>query len=186
MLQHRRPAAEDVIAAEGKTIPDIIAPGLKVLFCGINPGLYSAALGHHFAHPGNRFWKTLHAAGYTEYLLSPFEDHDLLQWGCGLTNLVERATAKARDLTSEELVEGQYRLEEKVEHCQPRFVAVLGIVAYRKAFGRRKVAVGEQARGIANARLWALPNPSGLNAHYRLDDLARLYGELREAAEFGP
>lgn len=178
MSQARRPTREEVVAAVGKTIPDIIGPGLLVLFCGINPGLYSAAVGHHFGWPGNRFWKALQDAGFTERLLSPFEDRDLLLRGYGLTNLVERATASARDVGRKELAEGQRRLDEKVRHYQPRFVAVLGIGAYRKSFGLRKAVVGEQREGIADARLWVLPNPSGLNAHYQLKDLARLYKEL--------
>ncbi len=177
-----KPTQAQVRAAEGHGLPDVMAPGLRVLFCGINPGLYSAAVGHHFARPGNRFWKTLHRARFTDRELSPWEDRELLRWGYGLTNFVERATGTAKELAAEELVQGRARLEAKVRRTQPRFVAVLGVSAYRQAFARRKVAVGEQAETLAGARLWVLPNPSGLNAHYQLDDLARVYAELRAAA----
>lgn len=180
-MKSRKPTREDVLAAEGKTLPDVIVPGLQILFCGINPGLYSAAVGHHFARPGNRFWSTLYAAGFTDGLLSPFEDRELLKCGYGLTNLVERATAGVKDLTTEELVEGRWRLEEKVGHFRPRSVAVLGIGAYRRAFGRRKAFVGEQAETMSGSKVWVLPNPSGVNAHYQLEDLTRLYRELRMA-----
>ena len=179
----RKPTREEIAAAEGQTIPDIIGPGLMVLFCGINPGLYSAAVGHHFGWPGNRFWKALYAAGFTERLLSPFEDRELLLSRYGLTNLVERATASARDLGRKELVEGRRRLEQKVRYHRPRLVAVLGIGAYRRSFGQRTTVVGEQREGIAGARLWVLPNPSGLNAHYQLEELAGLYGELLMTVE---
>lgn len=178
-----RPTREEIEAAEGKTVDDVIAPNLKVLFCGINPGLYSGAVGHHFAWPGNRFWPALHRAGFTERRLSPYEERELLERGYGITNLVERATTGAKDLRAEEFVAGRRRLEEKVGRYRPRCVAILGIGAYRRGFGRRKFEIGEQPQGIGEARLWVLPNPSGLNAHYQLDDLARLYGELREAVE---
>ena len=182
IAKNRKPTRQEVAAAEGQTIPDIIGPGLMVLFCGINPGLYSAAVGHHFGWPGNRFWKALYAAGITDRLLSPYEDREMLARGYGLTNLVERATASASDLGRLELVQGRHRLEKKVSQHQPRTVAVLGIGAYRKSFGRREAVVGAQQEGIAGAELWVLPNPSGLNAHYQLKDLARLYRELRIAA----
>jgi len=178
----RKPTREEVLAAKGRTLPDVIGPGLRVLFCGINPGLYSAAVGHHFARPGNRFWRVIYLAGFTARLLSPFEDYSLLERGVGLTNLVERATATAKELSREELIEGRKRLEEKAEQYQPKIVAILGIVAYRKAFGYRKVAVGAQAVRASGSRLWVLPNPSGINAHYQLKDLAELYGELRIVA----
>lgn len=179
MVVSWKPTREQVQSAEGKTLPDVMEPGLKVLFCGINPGLYSAAVGHHFARPGNRFWKALHRAGFTDRALSPFEDRELLRWGYGLTNIVERATATAGELAAEELVRGRQRLEAKVRRTRPGFVAILGISAYRKAFGRRKATVGEQTQALAGAGLWVLPNPSGLNTHYPLDDLARVYAELR-------
>jgi TDG/mug DNA glycosylase family protein len=184
-VESYKPTREEIKASEGKTVPDIIAPNLKVLFCGINPGLYSGAVGHHFAYPGNRFWPALHEAGFTERLLAPYEERELLNLGYGITNFVERATAGARDLARAELVAGAQRLERKVERYAPRFLGILGIGAYRRGFGKRKVEVGEQAERIGGARVWVLPNPSGLNAHYQLPDLARLYGELRRAAEQG-
>jgi TDG/mug DNA glycosylase family protein len=161
----------------------MIAPGLKVLFCGINPGLYSAAVEHHFARPGNRFWPTLHAAGLTDRLLSPFEERELLQRGYGITNLVERATATADELTSEELIEGGRRLKEKILRYRPALVAFVGVTAYRTAFGRGDAQVGRRPEKIGNAGIWLLPNPSGLNAHYGFQDFVRLFTELRQAAE---
>jgi TDG/mug DNA glycosylase family protein len=158
-------------------------PGLKVLFAGINPGLYTAAVGHHFARPGNRFWPALHQAGFTDRLLSPFEERQLLEAGYGITNLVNRATAAADELSPAELAGGGRALEEKVRRFRPRIVAVLGISAYRSAFGRPKAKLGRQPEGLAGADLWVLPNPSGLNAHYRQEDFARLFREVRLAAE---
>ena len=134
MVQRHTPTRKEILAAEGRIVPDLIAPGLRVLFCGINPGLYSGAVGHHFARPGNRFWPVIHASGFTRRLLSPFEEHELLESGYGLTNIVERSTAGARDLSRRELKEGARRLEAKVLHYRPRFVAFLGIGAYRTAF----------------------------------------------------
>jgi TDG/mug DNA glycosylase family protein len=159
----------------------MLAPGLRILFCGINPGLYSGATGHHFARPGNRFWPALHAAGFTERLLAPFEERELLQNGYGITNLVNRATATADELSSEELIEGGRRLTATVRHYQPRCLAILGIGAYRRAFGRPKAKLGRQSETLDGAVIWVLPNPSGLNAHYQLQDLARLFKELRLA-----
>jgi TDG/mug DNA glycosylase family protein len=179
----RKPTPEEIRAAFGKTIPDIIAPNLQVLFCGINPSLYSAAVGHHFARPGNRFWRSLHGAGFTERLLTPFEDGDLLQFGYGLTNLVERATARADELDAEELIVGHKQLAAKVQHYRVRFLAVLGISAYRTAFNRAKAVVGQQDESLHGAIVWVLPNPSGLNAHYQLDDLKRVYRELLVATQ---
>lgn len=180
---YEKPTRAEIRAAVGATIPDVIAPDLKVLFCGINPGLYSGAVGHHFAYPGNRFWPAIHRAGYTARLLEPYEAGELLVRGYGLTNFVERATARASDLTRAEFEEGGRRLRQKLTHYRPQILAILGIGAYRKAFNRRQVTVGEQATRLAGTRVWVLPNPSGLNAHYQLDDLARLYAEVREAAE---
>lgn len=177
-MKERKPTPEEIRAAFGKTVPDIIAPDLHVLFCGINPSLYSAAVGHHFARPGNRFWRTLHAAGFTERLLTPFEDGDLLKFGYGLTNIVDRATARADELDTEELVRGQRQLEAKVQHYRPRFLATLGISAYRTAFNRPKAVVGKQNESLCSAIIWVLPNPSGLNAHYQLDALKQVYQEL--------
>ncbi len=176
----RKPTPEEVRAATGKTVRDIIAPGLKVLFCGINPGLYTAAVGHHFARPGNRFWPTLYAAGFTPRLLAPHEERRLLEYGYGITNLVARATVGADELTPEELAAGGKKLAAKVRRCRPRCLAVLGMGAYRLAFGRPKAPLGRQAERLGEARLWVLPNPSGLNASYQREALARLFAELRE------
>jgi TDG/mug DNA glycosylase family protein len=161
----------------------VIAPSLRVLFCGINPGLYSGATGHHFARPGNRFWPTLHQAGFTPRLLHPSEERELLTWGFGITNLVPRATATADELLPEELVAGRKRLESKVKRYRPQVVAVLGISAYRTAFAQKAVVLGKQPQQLANALLWVLPNPSGLNAHYQLSDLAEHFRVLRIAVE---
>jgi TDG/mug DNA glycosylase family protein len=173
-----RPTPAQIAAAAGRTIPDVIGPGLKVLFCGINPGLYSGAIGHHFGRPGNRFWPALHLAGITERLLSPWEDAALLERGCGVTNFVSRATATAEELTDEELKAGGRRLRRKVGRWWPKVVAFLGMTAYRTAFGQKKVVLGRQMETMAGSAVWVLPNPSGLNAHYRLADLARLFAEL--------
>jgi TDG/mug DNA glycosylase family protein len=176
-IVQRKPTIEEIQAAVGKTVPDIIAPDLHVLFCGINPSLYSAAVGHHFARPGNRFWRSLYAAGFTERLLAPFEDRDLLQFGYGLTNIVDRATARADELDAEELLIGQQQLAAKVQQYRPRYLAILGISAYRTAFNRPKAVIGKN-ESLCDAIVWVLPNPSGLNAHYQLEDLKRVYGEL--------
>jgi TDG/mug DNA glycosylase family protein len=178
-----RPSRAAVAAAYGRTVPDVIGPGLRMLFCGINPSLYSAAVGHHFARPGNRFWPALHAAGFTDRRLSPFEDRSLLTYGYGLTNLVRRATAAADELTADELAAGARALVRKVRRFRPRAVAFLGVTAYRAAFGRPRAVLGRQPEMIAGAAAWVLPNPSGLNAHYQLRDLARVYAELRTAVE---
>lgn len=159
-------------------MPDVIARDLDVLFCGINPGLYSGATGHHFARPGNRFWPTLAGAGFTEGRLDPTDEHRLLDVGCGITNLVERATAAAAELDDDELARGHRRLERKVRRYAPRWLAVLGIGAYRTAFGRRGAHIGEQPERLGATGLWVLPNPSGLNANYQLPDLVRLFREL--------
>ncbi|MBN1208675.1 MAG: G/U mismatch-specific DNA glycosylase [Myxococcaceae bacterium] len=164
-------------------MPDLIAPGLRILFCGINPSLYSAVVGYHFARPGNRFWPTLHAAGFTRRLLAPSEQHELLALGYGITNVVDRATATADEVAPQELITGGRQLASRVKRHRPRFLAVLGISAYRAAFQRPEAGLGLQPETLGGARLWVLPNPSGLNAHYQLKDLARLFGELRRAAE---
>jgi len=182
-LQPFKPSKQQLIEAAGKTVPDVIAPDLRVLFCGINPGLYTAAVGHHFARPGNRFWPALHKSGFTDSLLSPFDERELLQLGLGITNVVARATAAAAELTNGDFIEGGRRLRTKVLRYRPRFVAVLGVGAYRQAFAKPKALIGEQAERIHAARVWVLPNPSGLNANYQLPDLARLFRELRVATE---
>jgi double-stranded uracil-DNA glycosylase len=170
-------------AAANQTVPDLIAPGLRVLFCGINPGLLSGATGHHFARPGNRFWPALHGAGFTERLLRPSEEHELLRAGYGITCMVARATATAAELTAEEIVAGGRRLVATVEHYQPRCVAILGLSVYRTAFDRPRATIGPQEERVGGALALLLPNPSGLNAHYKLPDLVRLYRDLRIAIE---
>ncbi|MBX9623281.1 MAG: G/U mismatch-specific DNA glycosylase [Gemmataceae bacterium] len=177
-----KPSRADLLAAATKTLPDVIAPGLSVLFCGINPGLYSAAVGHHFGRPGNRFWPTLHAAGFTPRLFDPSEERQLPPLGYGITNVVSRASAAADELSVDEVVAGGRVLRRKVLRYKPRFLAVLGVTAYRVAFTAPKAAVGPQPDGIGTTRVWVLPNPSGLNAHYQKADLARVFAELRAAA----
>lgn len=177
-----RPTRAELAAATDRLIPDVLAPGLHVLFCGINPGLYSGWMGHHFARPGNRFWKALHQSGFSDRLLHPREDGLLPLFGCGLTNLVSRATARADELAAEELRAGRQRLERVVQTWQPRLLAVLGVGAYRTAFAQPQAGLGLQADRLAGARLWVLPNPSGLNAHYSLGELVALFREVREFA----
>jgi len=174
-----KPTEQQLIDAHRKTLPDVIAPNLRVLFCGINPGLYTAAVGHHFARPGNRFWPALHLSGFTERLVSPFEERDLLQSGIGISNVVPHATASAAELTREDFIAGGRTLAAKIKRYRPRIVAILGLGAYRSAFDKPKAVVGDQGEPIHDARLWVLPNPSGLNANYQLPDLVRLFKELR-------
>lgn len=173
-----KPTAAELDRARNKTVPDIIAPNLRVLFCGINPGIYSAAVGHHFARPGNRFWPALHAAGFTDRRLVPEQDHELLKSGYGLTNIVERTTASAQELSTGELIEGMRRLEQKVQKYRPQVLAILGISAYRKAWQQPQAALGQQAERLDDIVLWVLPNPSGLNAHYSAQSLAAQFHEL--------
>lgn len=177
------PSREALLAARGRGIADVIAPQLKVLFCGINPGLYSGATGHHFARPGNRFWPALHAAGFTPRLLHAAEQRELLPLGFGVTNLVNRATATADEIAPAEFVAGRRRLAAKVRRYRPRIVAFVGIGAFSHAFGLRNVSVGEQPGRFEGARVWVLPNPSGLNANYQLPQLVALFRALRQAAE---
>jgi TDG/mug DNA glycosylase family protein len=179
MKSHDKPSRARVAAARNRTVPDVIAPGLRVLFVGINPSLYSAAVGYHFARPGNRFWPAIHAAGLTSRPLHPSEDRILLESGYGITNIVHRATASADQLTAAELAAGARKLVRKVKRYRPRIVAFLGVAAYRIAFGRPAAAAGQQSEPIGESAVWVLPNPSGLNAHYRLADLARMYSQLR-------
>lgn len=183
MPTYRRPSRAEIAAAAGKTLPDVIAPDLKVLFCGINPGLYTAAIGHHFGRPGNRFWPALYAGGFTDRLLSPYEEHELLPRGYGITNIVARASARADELTDEELRQGAKTLERKARRYRPELIAFLGVTAYRIAFQRPRAGLGLQSEKLAEAKLWVLPSPSGLNAHHSPVDLARLFGELRRAVE---
>ena len=163
----------------GKGIRDVLAPGLRILFVGINPGLYTAWTGHHFARPGNRFWPTLHAAGFTPRLLRPAEQRDLLNYGCGITNLVNRATSTAAEVEPAEFVEGRRQLAAKVKRYRPEIVAFLGVGAYCQGFGLKNAAVGRQPGFFEGAKVWVLPNPSGLNANYQLADLATLFRALR-------
>jgi double-stranded uracil-DNA glycosylase len=174
-----KPTKQQLVDAAGKTLPDVIGPGLHVLFCGINPGLYTAAVGHHFARPGNRFWPALHRSGFTDRLLSPFEEHELLHLKLGVTNVVAHATAAAAELTKDDFIKGGRALRAKVRRHRPCIVAVLGVGAYRQAFARPQAAIGEQRERIGEARVWVLPNPSGLNANYQLPDLVKLFSELR-------
>ena len=179
-LPRWRFSAEELRAAEGRTIRDVLAPGLRVVFCGINPGLLTALVGHHFAHPANRFWKALHDSGFTDRRLHPSEERELLRYRLGLTNVVARATASAAELTAADYRAGGRLLERKVKRLRPQVLAVLGVGAYRLAFARPKAIVGPQPELIGDTRLWVLPNPSGLNANYRPADIARLFRELRE------
>lgn len=180
-----KPTKADLAAAVHKTVPDLIAPKLKVLFCGINPGLYTAAIGHHFGRPGNRFWPALHGAGFTPRQFAPWEEHELLPLGYGITNMVPRTTAAASELLPEEYVAGGVRLAKLVNEYTPRVVAFLGIGAYRSAFHRPKAQLGLQPETIGSSALWALPSPSGLNANHQLSDLVALLGELKQWVEHG-
>ncbi|GAB3862914.1 G/U mismatch-specific DNA glycosylase [Micromonospora andamanensis] len=176
-----RPSREELAAAVDRTIPDVIGVGLEVLFVGINPGLWSAATGLHFARPGNRFWPALHRGGFTPRLLHPGEQDDLPALGLGITNMVARASARADELTAAELVDGARQLTDKVTRYRPRWVAVVGVTAYRVGFARPKAGFGPQPEQLAGARLWVLPNPSGLNAHYTPQTLGAAFAELRSA-----
>jgi TDG/mug DNA glycosylase family protein len=179
-VKFRPPTKEELTRAEGKTIPDLIAPDLKVLFCGINPGLYSGATGLHFARPGNRFWPALFAAGFTDRLLHPSERHELLAAGYGITAIVRRTTATAAELGDDEYRAGRIALEKKVRRYKPQWLAVLGLGAYRVGFDRPRAKAGRQEERIGPAGLWVLPNPSGLNANHQLPQLTEMFRELRE------
>jgi double-stranded uracil-DNA glycosylase len=182
-VKPRRPTPEQLENARGRTIRDVIARDLRVLFVGINPGLYSGAVDRHFARPGNRFWKTLHRAGFTDEELSPFDQRRLLTYGIGITNLVARTTAAAAELSPDELRTGTVALRRKVKRYRPRVVAILGIGAYRSAFDRPRAAIGAQPETIESARVWVLPNPSGLNANYQLPALVRWFRRLRREVD---
>lgn len=177
-----RPTREQLAAARDKTIRDVIEPNLRVLFVGINPGLYSGAVGHHFARPGNRFWKTLHASGFTKRLLGPFEERELLNERLGITNIVRRTTATAAELTDAELRAGAKALERKIARYRPDVVAFLGVGAYRTGFDVPRAQIGPQPDRLAGARVWVLPNPSGLNANYQLPALTKWFRELHRSA----
>jgi TDG/mug DNA glycosylase family protein len=171
------------VAARNRTIPDLVAPGLRVLFAGINPSLYSAATGYHFARPGNRFWPALHRSGFTARQLAPAEQHLLLTDRLGITNVVARATARADELDAAELEAGGTELAALVGELGVRWLAVLGVTAYRAAFGRPRAVVGPQDELLAGAGVWILPNPSGLNAHWTTPRLVEAFLELRETAD---
>lgn len=175
------PTREQIAAAAGKTLRDVIAPNLKVLFCGINPGLYSAAVGHNFARPGNRFWPVLHRAGFTPTQLSPFDERRLLEFGVGITNIARRATAAADELNADELIAGARSLRGKLRRYRPGIIAFLGVTAYRAAFQLPKATLGKQEERIENVPIWVLPNPSGLNAHFQIAELAALFAQVRES-----
>jgi len=176
-----KPTRAELLAAHNKTVKDVIAPGLSVLFCGINPGLYTAAIGHHFGRPGNRFWPTIHGAGFTPHIFAPFEERELIPLGLGITNVVARATAGADELTEEEIIAGGKILRRKVKRYTPLFLAVLGIGAYRVAFGQPKATTGLQSETIGETRVWVLPNPSGLNAFYN-QTMIKHFSELCAAS----
>ncbi|MGW5260715.1 G/U mismatch-specific DNA glycosylase [Microbispora sp. NPDC004025] len=175
------PTKADLEAARNATIEDVLGPGLDVLFCGINPSLYSAATGHHFARPGNRFWPALHLSGLVPRRLAPAEQHLLPTYGLGITNVVARATARADELAPEEFREGGARLARLVAEVHPRVLAVAGVSAYRVAFARPAARIGPQEETIGETALWVLPNPSGLNAHWTLEAIAAEMGRLRTA-----
>jgi TDG/mug DNA glycosylase family protein len=177
-----RPTPADLAAARELTIPDVAAPGLRVLFSGINPGLYSAATGYHFARPGNRFWPALHRSGFTPRQLDPSEQDELLGLRLGITNVVARATARADELSPAELRAGGRLLRAKAETLGPQWVAVLGVTAYRAAFGIKNTVVGPQDEMFGTTRVWVLPNPSGLNALWPLPKLVEAFSELRSSA----
>ena len=178
-----KPSADALAAAAGATIPDVVGPDLRVLFSGINPSLYSAATGHHFARPGNRFWPALHLSGFTDHRLHPSEQWGLPALGLGITNVVARATARADELSPAELIAGGETLRALVTRWRPRCLAVLGVTAYRTAFARPKSSIGPQPDDrLGDTSIWVLPNPSGLNAHYQIDRLASEFARLREAA----
>lgn len=176
------PTKDQLAKAARKRVPDLIAPNLDVLFCGINPGLYSAAVGHHFAGPGSRFWITLRDSKLTPRLFSAFEEEQLLTLNYGITNLVLRASTNADDLSPDELRAGGRRLRRLVLQYQPRYLAFLGFVAYRTAFKQSKAVAGLQPELIGSTQVWLLPNPSGLNAHHQDAGLAKLFEEFRVAA----
>lgn len=177
-----RPTPADLQAAYGRLVPDLVRPGLPVLLCGINPSLWSGAVGLHFANPSNRLWPALHAAGWTDRRLQPWETGDLLDAGLGITNLVGRATARADELDDDEVRAGLDAVTALATQVAPRWVAFLGLTTYRTATGERRAQVGPQDRSVGPARVWLLPNPSGLNASWQLPRLAKAYAALREAA----
>jgi TDG/mug DNA glycosylase family protein len=177
------PSKEELEKAATKTVVDLIRPGLKILFVGINPGLYTAYTGFHYARPGNRFWPTIHAAGFTDRLLKPSESSEMLKHGYGMTNVVARASVSASELSKEEYQKGGRILTEKVTRYKPQWVAFVGIQAYREAFNKPKATTGLQPDKIGESKVWVLPSPSGLNAHYKPADFARVFREFKYATE---
>lgn len=184
-LQLHRPTKKELEDARTKTVKDIIAPGLNVLFVGINPGLYTAAIGHHFGRPGNRFWPALFASGLISRRLTAYDSAELLKSNIGITNLVGRATAREDELTQEEYRRGAKRLQKKILRYTPKAVAFLGLGLYRIGFDRPKAAIGIQEEKIGDSLLWVFPNPSGLNAHFQLKDYARLFRQLKNESQRG-
>jgi len=178
-----KPTKQEVLAARGKTLPDVISSGLKILFIGINPGLYTAAVGHHFGRPGNRFWPALYNAGFTSRLLSAFEEQEFLEAGYGIVNVVARATARADELSTEELIAGGVELEKKIRKFKPCFCAFIGMGAYRVAFKRPRAPIGRQSEKIGDSSVWVVPSTSGINANYQMKDLVSILQEMRLAAE---
>jgi TDG/mug DNA glycosylase family protein len=176
------PTRAELLAAADRLLAPVVRPGLRVVFCGINPGLYTAWAGHHFARPGNRFWPALHRSGFTPRQLAPAEQGELLALGLGITNVVARATATAAELDRDELRVGGRELVAFVRRWRPAYLAVLGVTAYRAAFDVPKAAVGPQP-AIGGTRVWVLPNPSGLNAHWQPPALAAEFARLRREAE---
>jgi double-stranded uracil-DNA glycosylase len=176
-----RPSRADLAGAYDATIPDLGGPGLAVLLVGINPSLYSGWTGRHFARPGNRLWRTLHEAGFTDRRLDPADTDAIEAAGLGITNLVARATARADELTDAEIRAGIEPLRRLVSAWAPRYLAFLGISTYRVAFGERQARVGRQPGTLGGAGIWVLPNPSGLNASYQQPALTAAYAELRAA-----
>ena len=177
----KAPSRQELQGAYGRSVPDLVGPDLLVLLVGINLSLWSGWSGLHFGRPSNRLWPTLHEAGFTARRLRPEETGELLAAGIGVTNLVNRATARADELTADEIRAGVPRLEKLAVEWQPRSAAVLGVTAYRIAFGRPRARVGRQAETLNGIPLWVLPNPSGLNAHYQQPALTAEYAALRAA-----
>lgn len=176
-----KPTRAELLASAGKTIKDLVAPDLSLLFVGINPGLYTAWAGYHFARPGNRFWPALYASGLTPRLLHPSEGQFLLSLGIGITGFVRRATATAAELTDDEYRTGARRIRALVRRIRPHCVCFLGLTAYRAGFDQPKAKSGRQPEAMNGTTVWLLPNPSGLNAHFQLADYARLFREVRLA-----
>ena len=178
--RRRGPSRDELLEAADRRVEPVVAPGLRVVFCGINPGLYTAWAGHHFARPGNRFWPALHRSGFTPRLFDPSEQDQLLDLGLGITNVVDRASATAAELSRAELAAGGQQLVAFVRRWRPAYLAVLGVTAYRAAFDQPKAVVGPQPGALGRTAVWVLPNPSGLNAHWSPAALAEVFADLRE------